>query len=80
MAAVLVLALYIDSSVSQKLYRNPEIIWLLCPLMLYLICRFWILARRGEMHEDPIMFAIKDWRSQVIVGIGALLLLLAAVL
>jgi 4-hydroxybenzoate polyprenyltransferase/phosphoserine phosphatase len=80
MAAVLVLALYIDSSVSQKLYRNPEIIWLLCPLMLYLICRFWILARRGEMHEDPIMFAIKDWRSQVIVGIGAVLLLLAAVL
>ena len=80
MAAVLVLALYIDSSVSQKLYRNPEIIWLLCPLMLYLICRFWILARRGEMHEDPIMFAIKDWRSQIIVGIGAILLLLAAVL
>jgi 4-hydroxybenzoate polyprenyltransferase/phosphoserine phosphatase len=80
MAAVLVLALYIDSSVSQKLYRNPEIIWLLCPLMLYLICRFWILARRGEMHEDPIMFAIKDWRSQIIVGIGALLLLMAAML
>jgi 4-hydroxybenzoate polyprenyltransferase/phosphoserine phosphatase len=80
MAAVLVMALYIDSSVGQKLYRNPEIIWLLCPLMLYLICRFWILARRGEMHEDPIMFAIKDWRSQVIVGIGACLLLLAAIL
>jgi 4-hydroxybenzoate polyprenyltransferase len=80
MAAVLVLALYIDSAVSQKLYRNPEIIWLLCPLMLYLICRFWILARRGEMHEDPIMFVIKDWRSQVIIGIGAFLLLLAAVL
>jgi 4-hydroxybenzoate polyprenyltransferase/phosphoserine phosphatase len=80
MAAVLVLALYIDSAIGQKMYRNPEIIWLLCPLMLYLICRFWILARRGEMHEDPIMFAIKDWRSQAIVGVGAGLLLLAAVL
>jgi 4-hydroxybenzoate polyprenyltransferase len=74
MAAVLVLALYIDSAVGQK------IIWLLCPLMLCLICRFWILARRGEMHEDPITFAIKDWRSQVIVGFGAFLLLLAATL
>jgi 4-hydroxybenzoate polyprenyltransferase len=80
MAAVLVLALYIDSTVSQKLYRSPEVIWLLCPLMLYLICRIWILARRGDMHEDPIMFAIRDWRSQVIVGVGAALLLLATVL
>lgn len=75
--AVLVLALYIDSPVVKSLYANPEVIWLLCPLMLYLICRFWILARRGEMHEDPIMFAIRDWRSQCIVAVGALLLIAA---
>lgn len=75
--AVLVLALYIDSPVVKGLYANPEVIWLLCPLMLYLICRIWILARRGEMHEDPIMFAIRDWRSQYIVAAGALLLVVA---
>lgn len=75
--AVLVLALYIDSPVVKSLYANPEVIWLLCPLMLYLICRIWILARRGEMHEDPIMFAIRDWRSQWIVAIGGLLLIAA---
>ncbi len=77
MMAVLVLALYIDSPTVKDLYGHPEMIWLLCPLMLYLICRVWILARRGEMHEDPIMFAIRDWRSQVIVGIGAVCLLIA---
>jgi 4-hydroxybenzoate polyprenyltransferase len=76
--AVLVLALYIDSPVVKSLYRNPEVIWLLCPLMLYLICRFWILARRGEMHEDPIMFAIRDWRSQYIVAAGGVLLIVAS--
>jgi 4-hydroxybenzoate polyprenyltransferase len=78
--AVLVLALYIDSSVVKSLYRNPEMIWLLCPLMLYLICRFWILARRGDMHEDPIVFAARDWRSQMVVASGLVLLLLAMVL
>jgi 4-hydroxybenzoate polyprenyltransferase/phosphoserine phosphatase len=75
--AVLVLALYIDSPTVKGLYRNPEVIWLLCPLMLYLICRFWILARRGEMHEDPIIFAIRDWRSQCIIAVAAVLLLVA---
>ena len=76
--SVLVLALHIDSPEVKSFYRNPEIIWLLCPLMLYLICRFWFVARRGEMHEDPIIFAIGDWRSQYIVGLGAVLLLIAA--
>ncbi len=76
--SVLVLALHIDSPEVKSFYRNPEIIWLLCPLMLYLICRFWFVARRGEMHEDPIIFAIRDWRSQYIVGIGAVVLLIAA--
>ncbi|MEQ1611574.1 MAG: UbiA family prenyltransferase [Hyphomicrobiaceae bacterium] len=75
--AVLVLALYIDSPTVKTAYANPELIWLLCPLMLYLICRFWILARRGEMHEDPIMFAIRDWRSQYIVAIAGFLLVIA---
>ena len=74
----MVLALHIDSPEVKSFYRNPEIIWLLCPLLLYLICRFWFVARRGEMHEDPIIFAIQDWRSQYIVGIAAVLLLIAA--
>ena len=75
--AVLVLALYIDSPTVKALYRNPEVIWLLCPLMLYLICRFWILARRGEMHDDPIIFAIRDWRSQYVVAMAGAVLLVA---
>jgi 4-hydroxybenzoate polyprenyltransferase len=80
MMAVLVLALYIDSPVVKSLYRNPEMIWLLCPLMLYIVCRFWILARRGEMHDDPIVFAMRDWRSQMVLATGAILLLLSAIL
>ncbi|MEJ2692969.1 MAG: UbiA family prenyltransferase [Candidatus Thiodiazotropha sp.] len=75
--AVLVLALYINSETVQELYSRPEVIWLLCPLLLYLIMRIWLLARRGELHEDPVVFVIRDHRSQWLAGIGLILLWLA---
>jgi len=75
--AILVLALYINSEAVRDLYRIPEVIWLLCPLLLYLVMRIWLLARRGEMHEDPVVFVIQDRRSQWLVATGAILLWLA---
>ena len=75
--AVLVLALYINSEAVQELYSHPELIWLLCPLLLYMVTRIWLMARRDELHEDPVVFAIRDRRSQWLVGIGAVLLWLA---
>ncbi|WP_434053753.1 MAG: UbiA family prenyltransferase [Roseibium sp.] len=77
-ASVLVLALYIQSPAIERAYSVPQMIWLLCPLILYIIMRIWILARRDEMHEDPIVFILKDWRSQFMIGCGALLFLIAA--
>jgi 4-hydroxybenzoate polyprenyltransferase len=75
--AVLVLALYIDSEAVRDLYTHPEVIWLLCPLLLYLVTRIWLLARRDELHEDPVVFVIRDRRSQWLAGVGAILLWLA---
>jgi 4-hydroxybenzoate polyprenyltransferase len=75
--SVLVLALYINSDKILDLYTNPEIIWLLCPLLLYLLTRVWLLARRGEVHEDPVIFVIRDRRSQWLAGVGAVLIWLA---
>lgn len=76
MVSVLVIAFYIDSSAVKVLYRHPQVLWLICPLVLYLVCRIWILAGRNQMHDDPIVFAIWDWRSQIMIGaIGALLVL-----
>ena len=69
--SILVLALYIHNEKSAELYRYPELIWLLCPLILYWISRVWLLAHRGEMHEDPIVFAIKD-KVSYFTGIIAL--------
>ncbi len=61
------LALYINSSASELLYRHPQVLWLLCPLLLYWISRVWMIAHRGLMRDDPVVFAATDRTSQVIV-------------
>jgi hypothetical protein len=75
--SILVLALYINSEAVRDLYTHPEVIWLLCPLLLYLVMRIWLLARRDKLHEDPVVFVIQDRLSQWLVGVGAILLWLA---
>jgi 4-hydroxybenzoate polyprenyltransferase len=75
--SVLVLALYINSDTVSGLYSHPQVIWLLCPLLLYLVTRIWLLARRNELNEDPVVFVIRDRRSQWLAVMGAILLWLA---
>ncbi|HEY8586942.1 MAG TPA: UbiA family prenyltransferase [Rhodanobacter sp.] len=75
--AVLVLALYIDSTASQALYRTPDYLWLLCPLLLYWISRAWAIAHRGVMHDDPVVFAVKDKLSLLLLGLAAIIIIAA---
>lgn len=79
-SSVLVLALYIDSAAVRELYPHPWMVWPLAPIVLYLTMRVWILARRDEMHDDPVVFIIRDWRSQFTVAIGAAMLVLAGMI
>lgn len=76
-SSAMVLALYIQSSAVRELYAQPWLIWPLCPIVLYITIRMWVLARRNEMHDDPIVFIISDWRSQLVGGFGAFLLFYA---
>lgn len=75
--AVLVLALYIQDARTAELYSSPRFIWLACPLLLFWISRAWIIAHRGQMHDDPIVFALKD-RVSWLVGICLVVLFLMA--
>ncbi|MDY8108393.1 UbiA family prenyltransferase [Fulvimarina sp. 2208YS6-2-32] len=77
-ASVLVLALYINSPEVAQNYDIPYLVWPLCPILLYIISRIWILARRDQMHEDPVVFILQDWRSQMMIGLGAAMFLGAA--
>lgn len=61
--AVLVMAFYINSEDVVRLYRYPQVLWLICPVIGYWIMRIWMLTARGQMNEDPISFAITDKNS-----------------
>jgi hypothetical protein len=74
-AAVLVLSLYIASGQIKLLYSTHQVLWLLCPLLLYWIGYVWFVAHRGRMHHDPLVFAVRDRTSRILI-----LLMLAAVL
>ena len=75
--SILVLALYINSELVTRAYSNPQFLWLLCPLLSYWILRVWMITLRGELHYDPIVFALKDRVSYAIVACIAIVLYLA---
>ena len=73
-AAIVVLALYINDPATARLYPMTYGLWPIPPLMLYWISRVWMKAHRGEMHDDPVVFAMRDWQSIVTVVLGGLCL------
>lgn len=73
--AVLVLALYITSGAAEVLYGRHQLLWFLCPLLLYWIGRAWLIAHRGKMDDDPVVFATQDRTSLTLI----LLMLLTVV-
>jgi 4-hydroxybenzoate polyprenyltransferase len=78
-SAVFVLALYIDSPNVRALYQTPEIFWLWCPLLLYWLSRMWVGARRGVIDDDPLVFALRDRISVLVLVLMVLFAALAAV-
>ena len=73
-AAVLILGLYVNTDTVRQLYKSPEVVWGLVPVLLYWISFIWLKANRGEMNDDPLVFAVKD-RASLLSG-----LLFAAIL
>lgn len=76
--SVLVMALYVSSAEIRAHYARPDVLWLLCPLLLYWILRVWFVALRGELHHDPVVFALRDGASYVALTGIALTLAVAA--
>ncbi len=76
--AVVVFAFYINAPATTRLYDSPLLLWLICPLLIVLLGRIWRLARAGRLHEDPVLFAVEDRFSQLIVLATGVLIWLAA--
>jgi 4-hydroxybenzoate polyprenyltransferase len=77
MAAVITLALYLNSDVVAKIYMRPHILWAVCPVMLYWVGRMWLAARRGRMTDDPIVFAVRDPISWALLAAIAVIVVAA---
>lgn len=65
--SVLVAALYVNSADVSVLYHRPQMLFFLCPLLFYWIIRVWFKALRGQMPEDPVLFALKDRASWLLL-------------
>ena len=76
-ASVVILTLYIQDPKVNGLYARPEFLWLLCPLLLYWLGRLALLANRGKVNEDPLVFAMGD-RTSWLTGVALLAVLAAA--
>jgi 4-hydroxybenzoate polyprenyltransferase len=78
--AALVLVLYINSPTVREQYRHPEMIWLICPLILYWINKLWLNAARHQIKEDPVVWALRNRVSRAAVALCIILLLMARLL
>jgi 4-hydroxybenzoate polyprenyltransferase len=78
-AAVVVFTLYINSPAVVDLYTHPQRLWLLAPLLIFWISRVWLLAARGQLDDDPVIFAITD-RVSLFLGVLTVLVLLGSAL
>jgi 4-hydroxybenzoate polyprenyltransferase len=73
--AVVLIALYINSPEAQALYHHHRALWMICPIILFWISRTWMLTSRGRMQDDPVVFAVKDPISLVVLGLLVLIVL-----
>ncbi len=78
-ASVVVFSLYISGAEVTGLYAHPQRMWLITPIMILWISRVWLLASRGELDEDPVIFAVTD-RMSLLLGCAAVCVLLLAII
>jgi 4-hydroxybenzoate polyprenyltransferase len=76
-ASVVVLALFVTSPEVDLEYAREDILWVLCLVMIFWTNRIWISARRGDVDEDPVEYALKDRASQI-AGVICVLTVLVA--
>jgi 4-hydroxybenzoate polyprenyltransferase len=76
-ASVVVLAIYIGQPDVLGLYHHFQRMWLMPPLLILWLCRVWLLASRGELDEDPVVFALTDSLS-LLMGVGAVAIALVS--
>ncbi|MGY6635383.1 MAG: UbiA family prenyltransferase [Alkalilacustris sp.] len=78
--SVLVMALYLNSPAVEDLYDTPGALWGICCVLLYWISRMILIAHRGQMDDDPVVFSVRDRISRICLGLVVIFGVSAAVL
>jgi 4-hydroxybenzoate polyprenyltransferase/phosphoserine phosphatase len=74
--AVLVLAIYATSDLAPA-PSDQALVWVFSGLLLYWISYMWLMAHRARMHDDPLVFALRDRVSRILIGLMAVILFAA---
>ena len=75
--SILVLGLYLNSNEVLSLYQSPQHLWLTCLILSYWIARILLITNRGEMNDDPVLFAVRDRTSWICLLLCILSVLLS---
>jgi 4-hydroxybenzoate polyprenyltransferase/phosphoserine phosphatase len=76
-ASIVIFALYINGHDVAALYHHPYRMWLVTPLLILWLSRVWLLASRGLLDEDPVVFALTD-RMSLLLGLGVAIIAYSA--
>lgn len=76
LSSVVIFGLFISASVTRERYATPEVLWVVALGLIYWLSRLWIKTARGEMHDDPIVYALKNRGSRLTIAIGIVALLI----
>ena len=72
LCAVVVFGLFVTASPQALRYANAQLLWGVGVGLIYWLGRLWLKTARGEMDDDPLVFALRDrnsrWTLVVIVG------------
>jgi 4-hydroxybenzoate polyprenyltransferase/phosphoglycolate phosphatase-like HAD superfamily hydrolase len=77
--SVLVMTLYVSSDAVRPLYPHPQALWAISPVLLYWVSRMIFTAHRGQMHDDPVVFAMKD-KASLLCGLLVVIIAVAGAL
>jgi 4-hydroxybenzoate polyprenyltransferase/phosphoserine phosphatase len=75
--AVTVFALYVSSDAVRLAYHHPQVLWLVCPILMYWVARMLLMAHRRLVDDDPVVFAATDPNSLFALGMVGLIMLAA---
>ena len=77
--SVLIMAFYVNSVEVKELYSNPQLLWGICFVLLFWITKMSIVTQRGNMHDDPIIYAVKDFLSHICLLLIILFLIMGII-